>query len=96
MHFHSVRNKMMLSTFLLILVCALIVIAICNQQMETHFFQYLQDPSALAGQQGGENCGQGLGMGRGMMGGGMGMGGMRRRMMMGAAERTGGIACQFG
>ena len=88
MHFHSVRNKMMLSTFLLILVCALIVIAICNQQMETHFFQYLQDPSALAGQQGGENCGQGLGMGRGMMGGGMGMGGMRRRMMMGAAERT--------
>jgi len=88
MHFHSVRNKMMLSTFLLILVCALIVIAICNRQMETHFFQYLQDPSALAGQQGGENCGQGLGMGRGMMGGGMGMGGMRRRMMMGAAERT--------
>lgn len=88
MHFHSVRNKMMLSTFLLILVCALIVIAICNQQMETHFFQYLRDPSALAGQQGGENCGQGLGMGRGMMGGGMGMGGMRRRMMMGAAERT--------
>lgn len=88
MHFHSVRNKMMLSTFLLILVCALIVIAICNQQMETHFFQYLQDSSALAGQQGGENCGQGLGMGRGMMGGGMGMGGMRRRMMMGAAERT--------
>ena len=88
MHFHSVRNKMMLSTFLLILVCALIVIAICNQQMETHFFQYLQDPSTLAGQQGGENCGQGLGMGRGMMGGGMGMGGMRRRMMMGAAERT--------
>lgn len=88
MHFHSVRNKMMLSTFLLILVCALIVIAICNQQMETHFFQYLQDLSALAGQQGGENCGQGLGMGRGMMGGGMGMGGMRRRMMMGAAERT--------
>lgn len=88
MHFHSVRNKMMLSTFLLILVCALIVIAICNQQMETHLFQYLQDPSALAGQQGGENCGQGLGMGRGMMGGGMGMGGMRRRMMMGAAERT--------
>lgn len=88
MHFHSVRNKMMLSTFLLILVCALIVIAICNQQMETYFFQYLQDPSALAGQQGGENCGQGLDMGRGMMGGGMGMGGMRRRMMMGAAERT--------
>ena len=39
MHFHSVRNKMMLSTFLLILVCALIVIAICNQQMETHLFQ---------------------------------------------------------
>ena len=38
MHFHSVRNKMMLSTFLLILVCALIVIAICNQQMETPLF----------------------------------------------------------
>ena len=35
-----------------ILVCALIVIYICSQQMETHFFQYLQDPSALAGQQG--------------------------------------------
>lgn len=37
MHFHSVRYKMMLSTFVLILVCALVVIYICNQQMETHF-----------------------------------------------------------
>ena len=52
MHFHSVRNKMMLSTFLLILVCALIVIAICNQQMETHFFQYLQDPPPWPGSRG--------------------------------------------
>lgn len=86
MRFHSVRNKMMVSTFLLILVCALIVIYICSQQMETHFFQYLQDPSALTGQQGA--CGYGRGMGRGMMGGGMGMGGMHHRMMLGAAERT--------
>ena len=86
MRFHSVRNKMMVSTFLLILVCALIVIYICSQQMETHFSQYLQDPSALAGQQGA--CGYGRGMGRGMMGGGMGMGGMHHRMMLGAAERT--------
>ena len=86
MRFHSVRNKMMVSTFLLILVCALIVIYICSQQMETHFFQYLQDPSALAGQQGAG--GYGRGMGRGMMGGGMGMGGMHHRMMLGAAERT--------
>ncbi|MEE1599235.1 ATP-binding protein [Acidaminococcus fermentans] len=86
MRFHSVRNKMMVSTFLLILVCALIVISICSQQMETHFFQYLQDPSALAGQQGAGVYGQG--MGRGMMGGGMGMGGMHHRMMLGAAERT--------
>lgn len=84
MRFHSVRNKMMVSTFLLILVCALIVIYICSQQMETHFFQYLQDPSALAGQQGAGVYGQG--MGRGMMGGGMG--GMHHRMMLGAAERT--------
>ena len=52
MRFHSVRNKMMVSTFLLILICALVVIYICSQQMETHFFQYLQDPSALAGQGG--------------------------------------------
>lgn len=86
MRFHSVRNKMMVSTFLLILVCALIVIYICSQQMETHFFQYLQDPSALAGQQGAG--GYGRGMGCGMMGGGMGMGGMHHRMMLGAAERT--------
>lgn len=86
MRFHSVRNKMMVSTFLLILVCALIVISICSQQMETHFFQYLQDPSALAGQQGAG--GYGRGMGRGMMGGGMGMGGMHHRMMLGVAERT--------
>lgn len=86
MRFHSVRNKMMVSTFLLILVCALIVIYICSQQMETHFFQYLQDPSALAGQQGAG--GYGRGMGRGMMEGGMGMGGMHHRMMLGAAERT--------
>ena len=86
MRFHSVRNKMMVSTFLLILVCTLIVISICSQQMETHFFQYLQDPSALAGQQGAG--GYGRGMGRGMMGGGMGMGGMHHRMMLGAAERT--------
>lgn len=84
MRFHSVRNKMMVSTFLLILVCALIVIYICSQQMETHFFQYLQDPSALAGQQGAG--GYGRGMDRGMMGGGMG--GMHHRMMLGAAERT--------
>lgn len=87
MHFHSVRNKMMLSTFVLILVCALVVIYICNQQMETHFFQYLQDPSALAGQNG-QGAGFGHGMGHGMMGGGMGMGGMHHRMMLGAAERT--------
>ena len=52
MRFHSVRNKMMVSTFLLILVCALIVIYICSQQMETHFFQYLQDPSAWPGSRG--------------------------------------------
>lgn len=77
MRFHSVRNKMMVSTFLLILVCALIVIYICSQQMETHFFQYLQDPSALAGQQGAGGYGRG-----------MGMGGMHHRMMLGAAERT--------
>lgn len=88
MRFHSVRNKMMVSTFLLILICALIVIYICNQQMETHFFQYLQDPSALAGQGGQAAGGYGRGMGRGMMGGGMGMGGMHHRMMLGAAERT--------
>ena len=87
MHFHSVRYKMMLSTFVLILVCALVVIYICNQQMETHFFQYLQDPSALAGQNG-QGGGFGHGMGHGMMGGGMGMGGMPHRMMLGAAERT--------
>ena len=87
MHFHSVRYKMMLSTFVLILVCALVVIYICNQQMETHFFQYLQDPSALAGQNG-QGGGFGRGMGHGMMGGGMGMGGMHHRMMLGAAERT--------
>lgn len=88
MRFHSVRNKMMVSTFLLILICALIVIYICNQQMETHFFQYLQDPSALAGQGGQAAGGYGRGMGRGMMGGGMGMGGMHHRMMLGTAERT--------
>lgn len=88
MRFHSVRNKMMVSTFLLILICALVVIYICSQQMETHFFQYLQDPSALAGQGGQAAGGYGRGMGRGMMGGGMGMGGMHHRMMMGAAERT--------
>ncbi|WP_337603488.1 sensor histidine kinase [Acidaminococcus timonensis] len=87
MHFHSVRYKMMLSTFVLILVCALVVIYICNQQMETHFFQYLQDPSALAGQNG-QGGGFGHGIGHGMMGGGMGMGGMHHRMMLGAAERT--------
>lgn len=87
MRFHSVRYKMMLSTFVLILVCALVVIYICNQQMETHFFQYLQDPSALAGQNG-QGAGFGRGMGHGMMGGGMGMGGMHHRMMLGAAERT--------
>lgn len=87
MHFHSVRYKMMLSTFALILVCALVVIYICNQQMETHFFQYLQDPSALAGQNG-QGGGFGHGMGHGMMGGGMGMGGMHHRMMLGAAEWT--------
>ena len=87
MHFHSVRYKMMLSTFVLILVCALVVIYICNQQMETHFFQYLQDPSVLAGQNG-QGAGFGRGMGHGMMGGGMGMGGMHHRMMLGAAERT--------
>lgn len=88
MRFHSVRNKMMVSTFLLILICALVVIYICSQQMETHFFQYLQDPSALAGQDGQAAGGYGRGMGRGMMGGGMGMGGMHHRMMLGAAERT--------
>lgn len=88
MRFHSVRNKMMVSTFLLILICALVVIYICSQQMETHFFQYLQDPSALAGQGGQAAGGYGRGMGRGMMGGGMGMGGMHHRMMLGAAERT--------
>ncbi|WP_075579203.1 sensor histidine kinase [Acidaminococcus massiliensis] len=84
MRFHSVRNKMMVSTFLLILICALVVIYICSQQMETHFFQYLQDPSALAGQGGQAAGGYGRGMGRGMMG----MGGMHHRMMLGAAERT--------
>lgn len=88
MRFHSVRNKMMVSTFLLILICALVVIYICSQQMETHFFQYLQDPSALAGQGGQAAGGYGRGMGRGMMGGGMGMGGIHHRMMLGAAERT--------
>lgn len=88
MRFHSVRNKMMVSTFLLILICALVVIYICSQQMETHFFQYLQDPSALAGQGGQAAGGYGRGMGRGMMGGGMGMGGMHHRMMLGSAERT--------
>lgn len=88
MRFHSVRNKMMVSTFLLILICALVVIYICSQQMETHFFQYLQDPSALAGQGSQAAGGYGRGMGRGMMGGGMGMGGMHHRMMLGAAERT--------
>lgn len=97
MHIHSVRNKMMISTFLLILICALIVIYICNQQMETHFLQYLQDPSALAGQAGqaagqaGQairgGMGNGYGMHHGMMGGGM-MGGMHHQMMMGAAERN--------
>lgn len=97
MHFHSVRNKMMLSTFLLILICAFVVITICNQQMETHFLQYLQDPSALAGQAwqaagragssgaAGMGPGMGHGMGHGMMGGGMGM---HHRMMLGAAERN--------
>ena len=88
MRFHSVRNKMMVSTFLLILICALVVIYICSQQMETQFFQYLQDPSALAGQGGQAAGGYGRGMGRGGMGGGMGMGGMHHRMMLGAAERT--------
>lgn len=101
MHIHSVRNKMMISTFLLILICALIVIYICNQQMETHFLQYLQDPSALAGQAGraaGQAAGQagqairggmgnGSGMHHGMMGGGM-MNGMHHQMMLGAAERN--------
>ena len=97
MHIHSVRNKMMISTFLLILICALIVIYICNQQMETHFLQYLQDPSALAGQAGQASgqagqtirggMGNGYGMHHGMMGGGM-MGGMHRQMMLGAAERN--------
>lgn len=97
MHIHSVRNKMMISTFLLILICALIVIYICNQQMETHFLQYLQDPSALAGQAGkaagqaGQairgGMGNGSGMHHGMMGGGM-MNGMHHQMMLGAAERN--------
>ena len=84
MHFHSVRSKIMVSTFLLILVCALIVIYICNQQMENHFFQYLQDPAALAGQGAQAYGGHGRGMG-GMMQGGMGL---HHRMMLGAAERT--------
>lgn len=104
MHIHSVRNKMMLSTFVLILVCALVVIYICNQQMETHFLQYLQDPAALAGQAGqaaGKAAGQagqtirggmGSGMHHGMMGGGMMgggmMNGMHRQMMLGAAEQN--------
>lgn len=99
MHIHSVRNKMMISTFVLILVCALVVIYICNQQMETHFLQYLQDPAALAGQAGqaaGKVAGQtgqairggmGSGMHHGMMGGGM-MNGMHRQMMLGAAEQN--------
>lgn len=52
MHFHSVRNKMMLSTFLLILVCALIVIAICNQQMETHFSSISRIPPPWPGSRG--------------------------------------------
>lgn len=84
MHFHSVRSKIMVSTFLLILVCALIVIYICNQQMENHFLQYLQDPAALAGQRVQVYGGHGRGMG-GMMQGGMGL---HHRMMLGAAERT--------
>ena len=84
MHFHSVRSKIMVSTFLLILVCALIVIYICNQQMENHFLQYLQDPAALAGQGAQAYGGHGRGMG-GMMQGGMGL---HHRMMLGAAERT--------
>ncbi len=83
MHFHSVRSKIMVSTFLLILVCALIVIYICNQQMENHFLQYLQDPAALAGQGMQAYGGRGRGMG-GMMGGM----GYHHRMMLGAAERT--------
>lgn len=43
---------MMLSTFLLILVCALIVIAICNQQMETHFSSISRIPPPWPGSRG--------------------------------------------
>ena len=56
--FHSVRYKMMLSTFLIILVCSLAVIYLCSQQMESQFTRYLQMPGSM---------GMGRMMGRGMM-----------------------------
>ena len=55
--FHSVRYKMMLSTFLIILVCSLAVICLCSEQMESQFVRYLQMPGSM---------GMGRMMGRGM------------------------------
>ena len=63
--FHSVRYKMMASTFLIILVCSLAVIYLCSEQMESQFVRYLQMPGSM---------GMGRMMGRGMMNHHMAMG----------------------
>ena len=61
--FHSIRDKLMVSTFLLILLCGLVVIYLCGRQMEDLFLRYLSMPGTMHG---------GM-MHGGMMGGGMGM-----------------------
>ena len=65
--FHSIRDKLMVSTFLLILLCGLVVIYLCGRQMEDLFLRYLSMPGTMHG---------GM-MHGGMMGGGMGMMGLR-------------------
>lgn len=55
--FHSIRYKLMFSTFLIILVCSLAVIYLCSEQLESQFIRYLQLPGSM---------GMGRMMGRGM------------------------------
>ncbi len=55
--FHSVRYKLMFSTFLIILVCSLALIYLGSQQLEDQFVHYLQMPGSM---------GMGRMMGRGM------------------------------
>lgn len=66
--FHSIRDKLMVSTFLLILLCGLVVIYLCGRQMEDLFLRYLSMPGTMHG-----GTMHGGMMHGGMMGGGMGM-----------------------